>query len=487
VAPFKIWMARSSILSIAPAAEFTSRFLRTVILSRILVPEEFGTTVAISVMLGMAYLVTDVALDKFAMVGENSKSQTLPAVHVLSIARGILVALVLAVSAPATATLFGVPQFAGSFIIAASIPLVGSFSHLGIKQVQRNYVYLPDTLAIVFANLSALLILVPAVIIFRDHRAIIASFMTEALVYVVASHALAREPYSIRFDRVTLRGALKFGLPLLINGIGLAVMTQMDRTLVGHWFGVDILASYAVLLSTSVTPVGMILRVFGTAALSYLISSMDSDSIHVRGYHLLVFLFGLVAVSYMLFVATTMDILTPLIFGPKYTIDPTVHILVTILVFLRIQCGGAPTNRLLANGRTRELAAINLTRALGLVCAVIFMLYRPSFNLMLLGLLVGDLVTLVLLFGVSSAPVFSIRSESTIDLAASLVSALIISGTLNLAPGITWQARAVILAAGLLAIATQLLIGLRTNGPLRAFLGASLRGPQSSSSGPESP
>ena len=115
--------------------------------------------------------------------------------------------LVLAISAPATATLFGVPQFAGSFVIAASIPLVTSFSHLGIKQVQRNYVYVPDTLAIVFANISALLILVPAILIFHDHRAIIASFMTEASVYVVASHALAREPYLVRSDRVMLRAA----------------------------------------------------------------------------------------------------------------------------------------------------------------------------------------------------------------------------------------------------------------------------------------
>jgi len=154
------------------------------------------------------------------MISESANSQTLPAVHVLSIARGTLVALVLAISAPATATLFGVPQFAGSFAIAASIPLVTSFSHLGIKQVQRNYVYLPDTLAIVFANISALLILVPAILIFHDHRAIIASFMTEASVYVVASHALAREQYLVRSDRVMLRAALEFGFPLLVNGIG---------------------------------------------------------------------------------------------------------------------------------------------------------------------------------------------------------------------------------------------------------------------------
>jgi hypothetical protein len=149
----RLWITRSSILSIAPATEFASRFLRTVILSRVLVPEEFGSAVAISVSIG------------------HQRTCHRDPIRSTSIRRQLC--------------------------FAASIPLVTSFSHLGIKQVQRNYVYLPGTLAIVFANISALLILVPAILIFHDHRAIIASFMTEASVYVVASHALAREQYLV--------------------------------------------------------------------------------------------------------------------------------------------------------------------------------------------------------------------------------------------------------------------------------------------------
>jgi hypothetical protein len=243
------------------------------------------------------------------------------------------------------------------------------------------------------------------------------------------------------------------------------------RALVGHWFGVDRLAGYAVILSASVVPVSLILRVFGTAALSYLISAKDGVSIPAGSYNLLIFFFGLVALSYMLFLATTMDVVTPLIFGRKYTVDPTVHVLIATIAFVRIQCAGAPTVLLLATSRTRELAVINLCRALGLVCAGIFILFRSDFNLMLLGFLLGDVVTLVLFFGVSSARISFKRSKSTIDLAASLFSALLISGTLILAPEITWRARAVVFAAGLLGITTQLLIGLRTYGPLRTFLG----------------
>lgn len=476
-------MTRSSTLSIAPAAEFASRFLRTVILSRFLVPEEFGTAVAISVVLGIAGLVTDVSLNKFAVVVENSNSRMLPAVHVLAIGRGTLVTLTLVVSARAAATLFGVPQFTSSFIIAAFIPLISSFSHLEIKQVQRDYVYLPDTLAIVFANLAALLILIPAVALFRDHRAIIASFMTEAAVYAVASHAFAREPYLIRSDPMMLRAALRFGLPLLVNGIGLAVMTQMDRALIGHWFGVDKLASYAVIVTLSITPVSLLLRVFGTTALSYLVSASSSYSIQPRHYHLLIFFFGLVAVFYTLFEATLLDVVTPLVFGGKYIVDPIVHVLITAIVFLRIQTGGAPTTLLLATSQTRELAAISLSRALGLACAYVFMLFQPGFGFMLFGFLIGDIVIFVLFFGVSSARVSPTSYEGTVDLAASLVSAVLICGTLYFAPAIVWQFRALIFAVGLLGIATQLLLAGRNNGPLRTIVGGRGLDPAAASRG----
>jgi O-antigen/teichoic acid export membrane protein len=322
----------------------------------------------------------------------------------------------------------------------------------------------------VIANLVAVLVLVVALVVLRDHRAIVASFMAEALVYVVASHVLASERYLIKTNSVVLRAALQFGIPLLINGIGLAVITQLDRVLVGHWFGVSKLANYAVILGLTVTPVGLILRVFGTAALSYLLSAKDRRNvIPVRNYHLLVFLFGLVAVSYMLLVATTMDVLTPVIFGREYKVDLHVQVLITAIVFLRIQCAGAPTNHLLATSRTRELAAINLARALGLFFAVCLMLLRSSFTVMLLGFLIGDLVTLALFFGVSSAQVFVRRSQGAVDLGASVVSAMIICGILDVTLGKMPEARAVVLGVGILVIATQILIGVRTDGPVRAF------------------
>ena len=230
----KTWIARASIISVAAAIEFSSRFARTAILSRLLLPAEFGTAVAITVAIGTAELVTDVAFDKFVMVNSDEDS-SLAAAHILSIIRGVLLALVFIVSGPSIAAFFGVPQFSASFALVALVPFVRSFSHLGIVQVQRSYDYAPGTCAQLFAQAAALVAAFAGAYVLRDHRAILVSYVMEALVYCAASHALARKPYQLRSNQVTLYAAISFGIPLLINGGALAILSQLDRMLIGHW------------------------------------------------------------------------------------------------------------------------------------------------------------------------------------------------------------------------------------------------------------
>jgi O-antigen/teichoic acid export membrane protein len=453
------WMTRGLAVSVPPAVSFFSRLARTVILSRLLVPDQFGAAVAISVVLGVAGLVTDVGLDRFVVI--NSSARALAAAHVLFIVRGCLLALVLVVSAPLTAALFDIPQYAGSFALVALAPFLGGFSHMGITQIQRDYNYVPESVAQLVANLAAIAAVFLTVTIVRDHRAIIAGFVVESLTYVILSHLLATVPYSLRSDWKTLRAALSFGLPLTINGLALATISQLDRVIVGHWFGVRVLGTYAVILNVAVIPVSLILRVFGTLGLSYLLSARDISRIDSKNYHLLVFIYSTIALLYSLWVILTIDILTPLIFGAAFSVDPSVHVLIAILVFLRLQRGGAPTIALLKSGRTVELALLNLAGALGLLCAIGFVLLRPQFDSIVLGVVIGDFIVLILFFFASSSARAAAHKSATTDFAISLFALALTLVTFLWMPEITWQARGAVFLAGLLGIAMQLAFGLR--------------------------
>jgi O-antigen/teichoic acid export membrane protein len=456
----KLWITRSAIVSIAPALDFSTRFARTVILSRFLAKDEFGIGVAITVMLGIASLVTDVAIDKFAIIeADESGREALAAAHMLSLVRGALLSLVLAACAPATATLFGVPEFAGSFALAALVPFIASFVHLGIKQVQRHYDYLPETWCLALSNVASICALLLAISIFRDHRAVVVSFLVEAAAYVSASHLLAKTPYRLFASLTLIRRALSFGIPLMLNGIGLALMAQFDRALVGNWFGVEMLAKYSVLLSVSVVPISLVLRVFGTMSLSFILSNLSKGALGSNQYGSLVYFFAVLATMYSLFIALTLDWATPLIFGPSFNVALSIHLLLTAIAFLRLQRGGAPTNMLLAIGRTKELALLTLSAGTGLVLAFVFLHFSPHFVTLLLGLVAGDAISFLLFFFASSVIVSIRKSHSIIDLGTALAVLAVILGMLAYNPEVNVVARMTLLAVGTVAIALQVIVG----------------------------
>ena len=351
----------------------------------------------------------------------------------------------------------------------ALVPFIRSFAHLKIVQVQRNHEYTPGTLTQLFAQIAALIAALLAAYMLRDHRAIVASFITEALFYCIASHVFARAPYRLRPDRAEFYACLSFGAPLLINGTGLALYSQLDRMLIGHWLGVSALATYTVILNMALVPIALIHRVFGTIGLSYISSRTMDKSVLPDDYLLLVFLWGAIATAYALFIAITLDVLTPLIFGPHFNVKPFAHILIIVMAFCQV-AKGAAISFLLATERTATLSLITLSGGFGLILAFVLIHWWPQLEVVLLGAAAGDLLSYGLFYIASSAWLGSRRRAIFIDTTGALVVLTIIIITFGLSPELTLGARCTVLGVGLLAIIVQLTFGLRPHKALKFLL-----------------
>src|SRR5581483_10809421 len=463
-----IWFKRFLVVSVTPIVGFGSRFIRNVILSRSLVPDEFGTAIAISVVISLLGLITDVALDRFVIVDRSASS--LAAAHLVAALRGIALSLIFVVFGRMVAVVFTVPQYSLSFAAAGVIPLIDGFGHLWIKQIKRDYVYLPEALARLIASVVAIIALTLAVAILKDHRAILFGFVAESAAYVLASHIFARVPYEIRTNRPALHKAVSFGLPLTLNGIGLATITQLDRILVGSLFGVGTLGLYAILLNISVMPTTLLLSSVSVLAMSYLTSEEQAAEPRPEKYRALVALFSMLGNLYSLFVALTLDWLTPLIFGDAFTINETVHLLIVGIVYFRIQRAGAPTALLLVRSQTGRLAFLNLSAGLGLIIALVLVLVWPRFEAVLLGVLAGDIISYAVFCLEKKKRAFTGDGVGITDSAIGGAVLLAIVGALWMEPGITLQARGLVLIVGLSAIGFQCALECYKNVKLRALL-----------------
>jgi Membrane protein involved in the export of O-antigen and teichoic acid len=340
-----------------------------------------------------------------------------------------------------------------SFEFAAFIPLVRSCGNLRIKQIQRDYNYRPEALAVTASSISGLAVAaLAAATILPDHRVIVLAFLVDAAVYAAASHILADAPMRVIPDRETLREALDYGLPLMLNGAGLALISQADRMVVGRFFGMDILGVYAVTMSFAVAPTSLLLQTTVGLGISMLARSRDTPKRYLETCLWLAWFFAFLAVGYAAFIGLTLDVLVPLVFGKAYTVGPNTVILITAIVFLRILRGG-PTVTLLVSSATTRLTLANVMSVFGIAAAAALAQVHPVLTSVLAGVLFGDVLTMVLLQRAAMARIPGGIGSLWRSLAVAGASVAILTTTLRLLPEPSWANRGIIAISGALPAA----------------------------------
>jgi O-antigen/teichoic acid export membrane protein len=420
-----------SLASVAPIVGFTSRMGRTIVLSRLLSPTEFGIGAALTVVLGFGELITDIAIDRFLMASaRHNDREVLASAHWLIVTRGCVLASCLFLAAPWIAQYFGVPEQVWSFRIVSAVSFLRAFGNLELKQVMRDFRYGPEAMANTLSSGAVLAVVYPAALWFHDHRAVILILFVECIVYVVASHFLSRNRFSIfaRDPRI-LREAITYGLPLTVNGIALALVSQLDRVLVGHYFGPETLALYAIILNLTVIPVSFISGILGSLGMSLLVRARHDIDARDRSL-ILIWVFAVAGAGYAVFVGTTADILSPLIFGHIYALPPIIHILITVTVWMRIN-RSAPTTIMLTHGQTRQLMIANLVGAVGLIPAALLLPHFPELDTMLGCLLLGDFLALACFYWMLRQRLTNLSAAISLNLSWSFVVAV---GTAFLIP-----------------------------------------------------
>ncbi|MCI0351148.1 MAG: oligosaccharide flippase family protein [Acidobacteriales bacterium] len=450
----KLWAGRISWAAVPPFILFAASFGRTVILSRLLAPGEFGIAVAITVVITTAELATDVGLEKFILLKPAAEARrALAAAHALMIFRGLLLAAAIAVLAVPAVTFFGVPQAVGSFEFAALVPLVRSFGHLGITQIQRDYEYRPEARARMASSVAGLAVAaLAAATILPDHRVILVAFLVDAAVYVAVSHILAHAPMRVIPDREMLRQSLAYGLPLMLNGVGLALISQADRVVVGRFFGMDILGVYAVVLGLAMAPPSLLLQTTGGLGIAMLARSQDNPKRYLETYLWLAWFFAFLAFGYAAFIGLTLDVLVPLVFGKAYAVAIGPVILISAIVFLRILRGG-PTVALLVSGATTRLTLANLMSVFGIAAAAALAQVHLVLTSVLAGVLFGDVLTMVLLQRAAVARIPNGIGSLWRCFAVAGAGVAILTMTLRLLPEPSWANRGIVAISGALPAA----------------------------------
>ncbi len=388
------------IFSAGLAIEYAAQFARSVTLTRQLGPTEFGIASSMVILATLIDMSTGLGADRYLIQAKDGDGkEALAVAHTLTLGRAALSAALLAALAWPTAKLLGVPQAAGSFYWLAAIPLLRGFAHLRVDQLQRGYQFWPGTVANASANLVGLAAVVCASLLLHDHRAVLWGLGAQAVGLVCATHGAAGIPYRFSFQADAMRRALRFGIPLMLNGLALAALGQFDRLAVGSFLDVAQLGRYGLATMMFYMPTSLLFRVTFTVAQPRLSAAWHESPLwefpHLfQRMSMVSAAIGALAAAA---VATFGDAILSIVFGARFAVGDLFFAIFSLAVFMRFARQMANFGGLAA-GRTRDLMLSNLSGALGLAVTVVGLWLTPALFAAAGGMLAGEALGTIVAF-----------------------------------------------------------------------------------------
>jgi O-antigen/teichoic acid export membrane protein len=380
---------------VSPFGAFSLRFVRTLVLSRLLMPDQLGAAILLLSMLTACELVTDVGLGRFVMVADKwERAQTVAAARQITIVRGALLAALIACFAPELAAVFGAPALAGSAAWLGLISFTYSLKNWRLDQVQREYRYGPEAITTILSGCAAVLALVPGFLLWHDHRVILLSLFSEVATYAVLSHVLVPHEAVEKVDPSVRRAALAYSLPLMANGVCLMLIKQLDQIVVANFFGLTTLAVYALGFNLAVTPSSPLQAISQKIGLPLLGNTRASIERYRRTSTLIVLGMTLLAAAYALPVGLALDYVVPALYGGQYKLAPGFATFAMLSAYLRL-CRSGPTMLLLQRGATGLLAVGNMVGGVGALGGLLGGFVFRRLDCVMAGFALGDLASFV--------------------------------------------------------------------------------------------
>lgn len=361
-----------------------TRFLRNLVLARLLTPEDFGVATTFALILTSLEYMSDLSLEKLIVRDpDGNNEEMMAAITLLSIARFALLALAVFLSADWLADIFDVPDAAGAYRLFALVPIIRCFIHLDMFRVQRELNFRIQVYANILSQIIGLIVAGVLAWITRDYTSVVWGTIVQTLALVGFTHWMAERPFRASWHKDYMTRALIFGWPLIVNGLVLMMVSMADRMLVGAAMGMRELAIYTIAVLLVTVAGSSLSRIVGNVSLPWLSVKQEEPVAFQNRYTQLGHTIGLIAVLFFVPITLLGSDVIGLVFGTEYL---GASILVAILStgmavkFMR----NLFVSGFLAGGRTKDLMLSETARVVGIILAAI-VLYMGG-NLVQVGL-----------------------------------------------------------------------------------------------------
>ena len=369
-------------------------FARNIIIARIISPEDFGIAATFGITFSLFEMISDTGADRLLVQARDGDSPRLQrTAQFLLLIRGLILGAVMYALAWPISALFDIPQALWAFRWLALIPIVRGLGHLDMKRMHRDMRFAPFALTDAVSQVVVAAAAWPLAAWLNDYSVVLWLLIAQSLALTVGSHLIAKRRYGWAIDWMHLRSLLRFGWPLMVNGMVLFATIYASQAIVGVFYSMEDLGIYSV--AVRLASLATVLVGVGGMLLLPILSRVQDSRERFLGFfgfsmqlHMLV---GAV-VSAPLILAGDLFVIT--LFGEKYAAAGNyVGWLAAGQALLLMR--GSAISAAIALGDTKNLMISNTFRASGLVGALSVALLDGRLSWVAASALGGEIVGLV--------------------------------------------------------------------------------------------
>lgn len=227
-------------------------FVSTLILARLLMPEDFGLVAMAMAVYAFIEIGGQFGFD-FALIREQNATRRLyDSAWTLSVGYGIFSACALAVLAPIASAFFTEPRLEAVIYALAVVSLVAGFENIGIVNFRKEFLFKKDFQFIFLKKIISFFVTVSLAIVFRSYWALVAGILVSRMSGVILSYVL--HPFRPKIDFSKIRELFNFSKWILLSRVTGFFGDRGPHFLIGRFLDPAFLGIYSVGREISTLP-----------------------------------------------------------------------------------------------------------------------------------------------------------------------------------------------------------------------------------------
>lgn len=238
VAAGAVWMGSARLLVRAIG------LVSTIVLARLLVPDDFGLVALASALLFVIETLSDLRFEQAIIAQRDTHDSDFDTAFTLNLIRGAVVALVIALIAYPYALMMDDSRLASLLLALAAVPLIAGVKNPAFVTYEKSMSYWREFTLQLVHKLTTFVVTVTLAWLWRDYWALVAGIVTGALVRVAGSYLM--HPYRPRLGLAAWRRLAAFSSWLIAANTINAVAQKFELFVLGAFLPVRTVGIYHV-------------------------------------------------------------------------------------------------------------------------------------------------------------------------------------------------------------------------------------------------